>query len=378
MRRIILAAVAIAALIGLSGYSPPSVPPNSGGEAWEGVLIPPSPRVGRGGVRGRGLLHAPLQPTPVPDGVIEGRVVNGTAGAPAASVARLEITLHPFVGDAPQETIAAVADAEGRFRFEGLAREPDRVYVVSARYQAVEAFSDPLGFAGGETILPARVVVYETTEDDEAIRVERAHLIVDFVEGAIRVGEMLIFRNDGDRTYVGSEGWGTLRFSLPPEATGLRFEDPRMGASVIRTEEGFLDTLPVPPGIRQVVLSYDLPYEARAYRFVKAIEYPTASLDLLVADAGVEVASDQLLFQGPWEGSSGARYLHFTAQNLVGDLVIQLSNLPQRTHVAPEEGRSAGVQEAMRWIGLGLAVLSILFVLGYPRVRRRAEEPNDQ
>lgn len=354
MRKAVLAVVAIVALIELSGYCPPSY-----GAAFES--------------------------TPVPDGVIEGQVANGTAGAPAESVARLEVTLHPFVDDVPQETITAVADAEGRFRFEGLARGPDRTYVVSARYQGVETFSDPLSFATGETTLPALVVVYETTEDDEAIRVERAHIIVDFVEGAMRVGEMLVFRNDGDRTYVGREGQGTLRFSLPPEARGLRFENPRMGTSVIRTKEGFLDTLPVPPGIRQVVLSYDLPYEAGVYRFVKTIEVPTASLDLLVADVGVEVDSDQLVFQGPWEGSGGARYLHFTAQNLARgeELVIQLSNpsamlrtsLPQQAQGAPEEAGSAGVQEAMGWIGLGLAALSVVFVLSYPRVRRRTEEP---
>ena len=37
---------------------PPSVPPNSGGEMREGSPLPPSPRIGRGGLGGRGLLLA--------------------------------------------------------------------------------------------------------------------------------------------------------------------------------------------------------------------------------------------------------------------------------------------------------------------------------
>jgi hypothetical protein len=427
MRRVVLTAVAIVALMGLSGDWPPLVPPEDqtrrggegvtlvlycqskysargfspspclplsvsglGEEVWEGRLIPPSPRVGRGGLGGRGPLHAILQSTLAPDGVIEGQVVNGTAGAPAESVAGLEITLHLFINDASQETATTVADAEGRFRFGGLVRGTERTYVVSARYQGVETFSEPLSFAEGGARLTTQVVVYETTEDDGTIWVERAHLIVDFVAGTMRVGELLILRHDGDRVYVGSEGRGTLRFSLPPGATGLRFKDPRMEASVIRAEGGFLDTLPVLPGMRQVFFSYDIPYslfptpydlplEARDYRFVKTIEYPTASLDLLVPDVGVQVAADRLVARGPREMGDGAWYLHFSAQNLARgeELAIHFSipsamlgtSLPQRVEAVSEEVGAAGVQEIMRGVGLGLAVLSVVFVLGYPRVR---------
>jgi len=56
--------VPLAAVIGARRHRspapsrPPSVPPNSGGEVREGSPLPPSPRIGRGGLGGRGLLLA--------------------------------------------------------------------------------------------------------------------------------------------------------------------------------------------------------------------------------------------------------------------------------------------------------------------------------
>ncbi|MFQ6059047.1 MAG: hypothetical protein ACE5MB_09255 [Anaerolineae bacterium] len=368
--KIILTIIAISLAVGLTGYTPGGKP------SLDTTASPPMT----------------LQPTPTPstavtfDGVIEGQVVNGTAGATADSVAQLEITLHPFIDDAPQETITTTTDAQGRFRFRGQARGSDRTYAVSAHYQGVDYFSGLLAFAEGETIIPAMVTIYETTEDDGAIRVERIHLIIDFFDKTMRVGEMFIFRNDGDRTYVGSErahgeGRRTLRFSLPPGATGLRFDDPRMGASVIPTEEGFFDTLPVLPGMRQILLSYDLPYDSTTYRFAKTLEYSTTSLNILVADVGVQVSTDQLIPREPREVSGGARYLHFAGQNLArgAELVIQFSNLPQRVS-GEEVTPPLGGQETLKWVGLGLAVLAAAFALGYPLLRRRwaveeVEEP---
>lgn len=308
------------------------------------------------------------------EGVIEGRVVEGTAGV-EADLSGIELTLFPFVGQTTLTPITTTTGADGSFRIENLPTGPDRTYGLQATYRGVDYFHPALIDLSESPSASITVRVYETTADDSLVSVDRNHVIIDFANNQLQVAELYIFRNAGDRTYVGDGE--TLRFALPAGAQNLRFDDPRMSQSTTLTAEGVADTLPVPPGTRQVLLSYSVPYEGRSITFQKKIVYPTQNLNVLVADAGVEIDVGPLLTAGePVSTQNNVQFLNYTRRDVPAgeELVIKLSSLPRGTSsplsVPPD--RSA----TLRWFGLGFVVLALFFVLAYPTFRPRllAEE----
>lgn len=327
----------------------------------------------------------PVQTLAQGQGVIEGQVVNGTVNG--GSVEGLTVALHVFVGMEEQPSQTVTTDAEGRFRFVDLSTETDHGYALLLNYGGVDYGSDLLTFSEGETALSVPIRVYEPTESDETVSIERAHIFVDFQEDNLLVGELYFFSNSSDRTYIGAEevaegGWGTLRLSLPAVAEGLAFESGELGQRFFETVEGFVDTWPLLPGqaSRQLMFSYSLPYDPSGYDLTREIPYPLKALNVLIAEVGVDVASDQLTLEGS-RGMQGQSYLNLSGQNLgKGErLTLHFSGSPgseplRETEAMPAQPSQGDGQSFLVWAVLGLVVLAVGFVLGYPLLRRQSEE----
>jgi len=255
------------------------------------------------------------------EGIIEGQVTNGTLGAPAESVAGLEVTLYEVVGGSPVLLASTTSDADGWFRFEGLATHPNLSYRFQLEYEGV-VYGAVSGFPADETLLRVAATVYETTTSDSKIVVERQHVIVDLGDGDALFQELYIFNNIGDKIFVDDEG-ATLRFSLPDGAGDLSFSDAETAAHFVETEGGLAFVRPVMPGQKEVMYSYRLPYDGTELTLSRTIFYPTSSVDLLVANTGVQVESAQLVYQG-LSGGDEAAYQHFSAEELAGGAVLEL------------------------------------------------------
>lgn len=312
------------------------------------------------------------------EGVIETRVLNGTGGG--GSVEGLAVTLHAFRGMMEEpDPQTAVTDAQGRVRFEGLDTSPDITYVLSATYADVEYDTLPLSFEkDGQTMLAAALEVYETTENsnETTIRIEQMHVFVGFQDGVMSVGELHIFTNAGDRTFVGVEDPElgqriTLRFALPEGATGLRFQVGGEGDRYVTTEDGFADTEVVRPAASQQVLyGYTLNYDGMdTFDLVRPLFYPTANLNVLVPRVGVDVTSDQVELS-EIRTIEGQVYLNLNGTDFAaGDqLSVHFSGLQDSvSQVAAPDTPQEGLES--KWIALGLAALALAGGLIYPLLR---------
>jgi hypothetical protein len=314
-------------------------------------------------------------------GIIEAQVVNGTEGG--GPVQGLTVTLNVFRGVGEElDSQTAVVDAEGQVRFEGLDASPDITYFLSATYADVGYNSLPLNFEeGGETTLITALGVYETTDDPDeaAIQVERMHVFVDFEGEAMSVGELYIFTNASDRTFVGVEDAAlgqrvTLRFALPAGATGLRFDMGGESDRYLVTENGFADTEVVRPGTSQRVLyGYTLRYgEADTFDFVRPLLYPTANLNVLVPRVGLDVTSDQVELS-EISTVEGQVYLNLSGADFAAgdELSVQFSGLRHMVR-QPAAAPAAGRRLDPRWVALGLVALALGGGLIYPSLRRSA------
>ncbi len=300
-------------------------------------------------------------------GIIEGWIVNGTAGG--SSVANQDVALTTELNGAEVSSTAGKTDADGHFVFDGLSTGSGYSYQVVLTFQQAEYYSEWLAFDEGETTRSVEVTVYDSTTSDEAIKVLMSHTVVYLEQGGLRMVEFYLFVNEADRTYIGSKEVAngtreTLRFSLPDGATELQPASGLMECCIYNSEDGFIDTMPVLPGGKEVAYSYRASNNSGTYTFSRKANYPIADFDLLVEGEGVEVTSDQLITEEPLN-IEGTWLNHLSGSNVAsGDIIVAyLSGLPQTNN-----------QGTIWWVVLTLAALGAGFAFVY-WLRRGRPQP---
>ncbi len=122
------------------------------------------------------------------------------------------------------------------------------------------------------------LTVYDATTSDEAIKVSTAHTVVYVEEGSLRVSEYLLVTNDSDLNFIGARELSpgvreALAFALPAKATGLEVGSSLMSCCIYNNEGGFVDSMAVQPGTKELVYSYDIGYKGAEYAFSGRVNY---------------------------------------------------------------------------------------------------------
>jgi hypothetical protein len=187
---------------------------------------------------------------------------------------------------------------------------------------------------------------------------------------------LIVFGLEGNKAYVG-DGAGTLRFTLPQGAEGLEISDGALGERYIATADGFVDTLPLPPGrgTRQVLYRYAVPYTRSTLDLMRAIPYPAANVNALIAEAGAKVTSDQLKDQTVRQTQNG-NFISLSGQNLSANqpIILRFSDLPLGVSggaPATAEPVQAVSDRALLLILLGASGLLVALLAAIPLMRRR-------
>ncbi len=283
----------------------------------------------------------PVLATEINHGVIEGQLVNGTESG--SSVANQEIALHISLNGTELDSVITRTDVEGHFVFEDLATEPVYSYRVILTFQQAEYTSDWLSFDVDESSKVIEVMVYDATTSDESIRVVLSHTIIYVEEDSLLITEYFLFVNESELNYIGSEEVApgikeTLKFSLPEGVAELQFTHGLMEGHIYNKDDGFVDTMPVLPGGKEVVYVYKLNYGPGTYEFSRGENYPTTNYNFLIQGEDITVTSAQLTTEEPMV-IEGTLFTHLSGTDLApGDtLVTRLSGLPmannQRTMI---------------------------------------------
>jgi hypothetical protein len=237
------------------------------------------------------------------EGVVSGQVLNGSTGQ--APPGELEVILRAF--DAMDasfvDSITTTIAADGSFMFEGIdpsapvQLEPLLVYQDVFYYGDLEA---AITLTPEQPQFDVTITVYDSTQDDSAINIERLHIIFEFFLGQVQVVEIYILSNDGLQPYAGTPEGGTLRLNVPNEAL---FAQPEGDSGrYVTLDDGFADTAPVPPGAGafESVLVYEMAYQD-SLELSRPLPYDANQVIILVPDVGVEVSGEGIEPGGPFE-----------------------------------------------------------------------------
>ena len=317
------------------------------------------------------LSPASVSAAEIDQGTIEGQIINDTENG--GSVDSQEVILTTYLGEEEMETESTTTASDGFFRFLEISTEPGLSYDVEVLYQEVEYRSERLVFNDDNLIKSIELIVYDTTENSEVIEMELAHIIIYVESDILQVEEYLLFINESDKTYVGTTSSNdesireSLKFTIPKGAAELKAGYGLMDCCILATENGFIDTMPVLPGPKEVVYSYQIYPDSKEYVFSKDADYPVRNLTLLIQGENIDISSEQLFADEPLS-IEGVTFNHLTGNNIARgeQLSVQLSELPVT-------GSSINIV----WLALILAILigGFLFVFTLRRRKLVVEVP---
>ncbi|MBN1220321.1 MAG: hypothetical protein JXM69_15435 [Anaerolineae bacterium] len=327
----------------------------------------------------------PAPSTPEQSGVLAGQVINHTTDQPQGN---LEVTLRGFQDDAEIVNLATFTDNEGCYTFEKLPTEHTIFYILEGTYQNVAYVSDePIVFTPGSTETTFDLKVYETTTSDEAINISQLHYILAFAPGTVNVAQIFVLNNQGNRTYIGSDGQ-TFTFALPQNAININFQEEFPGARFIQMGSNYADTAPITPNAENfpVAVTYDLPFDTDTLTIDVPIPGRVDSLNVLLTEQGAQLSSDQVQFMDTRQMQGSTFAIYGGAGLVKGDtLSLQLNNLdnleftnipgvPASATLAPAQTAN---QDLLRWLIIGLGGLAIVVaIVVYPLLNPQLAQPD--
>jgi hypothetical protein len=262
-------------------------------------------------------------------GEVTGSITNGTSGAPVSET--VEVMLHGWNDSEEKIMLHGQSAPDGSFRFEDVDFDPGLFYAAMATYKDVAYYSEPAQVNEGDLKLGFNTPVYETTGDLSHVKIDKMHVLFYAHEGQLMVTEVYILSNAGNLTVkdtqvLPSGRKGSLKFSLPDDATNVEF-DTQSSDRFIQVDGGFVDTAPLVPGEKnsQVMVRYSLPYTGKyAFEFTAPVAVGGVSF-LVPEDSGLKLQSSSLAPAGTQAMQDGSSFAIYTSPGLSPAESIRIS-----------------------------------------------------
>ena len=292
---------------------------------------------------------------------VDGRVLRGTA-AGERGVPSQRVVLHRVATDSAGPLDSTRTGPDGRFRFSYRARDDDAMYIASTSFSGVTYFTAPLR---GSVVsgADAEIVVFDTSSRPISLTVRGRHLVVETpsVAGARRAIEVFEIANDTSVTRVaGAGGAATWSIDLPIGAVSPEVRQGDVPAEAVRFSNGVASVYaPFSPGLKQLVLAYELP--RAAFPLTIPMRVGANVLEILLEEEGATVLGDRLQRKDPVT-LEGRTYRRFLGQDVPAGADVRL--------IAPPPSAPAPLPPVVI-----VLVAAVFLALGVATGRRRAGLP---
>jgi hypothetical protein len=311
---------------------------------------------------------------------INGRIVAGTDGLQLPIGA--PVTLHvlraaaPDLPPTPIQQIQALLSAEGTFRFENLAFQPDDLVFASVRHSGAQQASVIVKLEAPLRDFELPITLYARTDDARVVQILRAQHTFEFPsESVAQILSAYVLRVQGDKFFMTDQRAPngraiSARFPLPIGAAALAF-DPSLGESLSSGGSAIapevLLTRPLfPEQTYEVIFSYQLPLSGSA-TLDQDYLYRTEQVEIrLPQDAAATLSSEKHSFRQRLETAQGTGRAYRVYQldqplQAAERLIFTLSRpLPP----TPQPSRRASAPEDTTWFAVLVLSLTLLGAFG--------------
>ena len=265
----------------------------------------------------------------------QGVRVSGTvlrvAGADSTPLSSHWVTLHRLASTGSGPVDSTRTDRAGHYAFSWTEADTAARYVMGVSYAGVAYLTTPVGI-GRRAVAVEPVLVFDSTSTQPVILSQRHTLVQPSnPDGSFPVLELLVLRNAGSRTRVAPDrGHPAWTGRVLPGALEVEVGESDVSADqVLRWGDTVAVAAPIPPGEKQIVLTYLLPGSTRDLVF--PADQPTGEVDVMVADTTAVLARGPLRVVGV-TSFENHRYLRFEGRDLAvgrgGGGLIRLAPRP--------------------------------------------------
>jgi hypothetical protein len=293
---------------------------------------------------------------------LRGRLVNGST--PGGVVPSFDVRLTGRLGTGERVDRRTVSGPDGAFRFEEVEGDTADVYVLSTNYQGVDYLSPFIKYSLQETDRESDLIVYEVSDDRNALAVQGHHYIIECPPEAtqVMVTEVLALSNATLKTF---RSHTPLSFPVPQGATEVTpldgFESGFFGEGAMQ-----LSAI-VRPGGLEGAFRYFVPARY-PLTLPLVVAMPTEEMTVLVSPPGTKVSGRgaELTSMGPVD---------------LGEVVCDRYGVVATGGTATivvEPKRPRAVASVLIVAGLLLVFGAAIFArerVASPRARRRPEDP---
>ncbi len=261
---------------------------------------------------------------------VTGRAVH-VAGSDTTALAGEWAVLHQIGPEGGAAVDSQRTNRAGRYVLRAPALDTTASYLVSVHYGGINYFGNAFRASGAVVDSVGTVIVYDTSPTGPPIELVERHVILS--SGADAAGrraiELIVIANRGSRTRIAPDtSHPVWQVALPRDAANLEFGAGDLSdQAVVQRGDTLAVLAPIPPGERQFLVGYVVPWRLRELAI--PVDQFTGRLSVLVEDSDAEVTGRGVTFRD-WQDLEGVRFRRFGADSVAPGppVVVRLAGLP--------------------------------------------------
>jgi hypothetical protein len=216
-----------------------------------------------------------------PKGVLVVEVTNGTANGSAVTGDDVIVTI--FEHSKLIHTLNGQVGTDSRAVFNDVPTGDNIAALARVKHQDMMFNGRPFVLKSTENELITPVQVFDVTHDKSGLSVEIHHIIIKARSESLEISEYMQLKNSSDMAVSSDKKDDQnrniiLEIMLPQGFKNLKSTGYFEESALVVTEQGFYDTMAVPPGEFPVNFSYTLDITSSTMDISKGISLPTSSL----------------------------------------------------------------------------------------------------
>ncbi|MDH3215406.1 MAG: hypothetical protein OEN01_03835 [Candidatus Krumholzibacteria bacterium] len=222
-----------------------------------------------------------------------GQVINGTTGLPV-SAAIIKV-INPSGGMLTEHEVETIDDL-GHYEVDDL-DEQNPVYLLRVSYEGVN-YTELIRYHGHDSVT-IDIKVYDRTSSWDDIQVSIPHVVVSRSLDTLSIEKFIQINNNTSPPKTIYDQESQFVFYLPEDAIRINSLSVQslgipLPTTPVPTEEpGFyrIDH-PIKPGVTDVALSFDLPYQDSEYHYSEPLKYGLQQMTIIARDPTIMVTSE--------------------------------------------------------------------------------------
>lgn len=286
-------------------------------------------------------------------------VVNGTANG--RGVAGDEVIVEIYDDKKPVDTLRQIIGADGKAVFENISLSKHLTAYPRVLHMGMSFSGRAVSLCPDAEQASVRVHAFDISYDKSCLSVTTNHLMIKQKDNLLVVSEFLLLKNSSDMAINSKERDEqdrpvVLKINLPKGFTHFNATSYLEAEALVFDEDGFYDTMTVPPGEHKLVFSYAFDISSKEMSLTKKISIPMS--DLIVFSQ---------LEQGTIEGLGESSGQFVMDNGTMAEYYVQ-GDVAENTEISFKiTGLSVGIADKSSWI-IAVVAFGVVGLLAAYRV----------